>query len=118
MNILTNPIEGVSKKFQYTKTLKDIEEEIRLRQSIFLRRYYYHYEENLNSESNIDLSFNQKGFAATVRDDEKFKDDLLVEKNKKNGVENTKLNPGTEQELKEPDPDERVGIKKTEQHPL
>ncbi len=109
----------IDSKIQYTKTSTDIELDLRLngKPKDIYGKYYYPENEILFTDNIDDLDDYQKRFTNEDIDDEKLKDDLLVER-KSNGVDDTKLNPKTEHELKEPDPDEKIIIKKPKKHPL
>lgn len=117
MNTLRNPIVEIRNSISHTKTSKDIDSELKLRKKLYYNKYYYPDDQILFSDNYGDLKEYQERFEEKTRSDEDFKNDLLIERDEKN-VDNTKLNPQTEHEIKEPDPDEKINLKKNKKHPL
>ncbi|MDZ4713504.1 MAG: hypothetical protein SGI89_14440 [bacterium] len=120
-----------SLKSQYTKSLKDIDMEIRSSGKFMQWRYEladlsgqleYEKDEIMSAASESTVISDES--TVVPIDDEKLKKDLFDVKDipEKKEIKDSKLNPNSETEFKEPDPDERIHIAESESgnkdHPL
>ncbi|MEO8446864.1 MAG: hypothetical protein ABI528_05180 [bacterium] len=120
-----------SLKSQYTKSLNEIDMEIRSNGKFMQWRYeladlsgQLEYEKDEAMYATDNSAMMSEETTMVHIDDEKLKKDLLDVKEipEKKDIKDSKLNPDSETEFKEPDPDEKIHIAETESgkkvHPL